>query len=137
MPELAVGFLAGFFMTAGLVALHLFLQFRKMKTRRMLLIQKNLRQLGLYWSDSESTIKNDEPGASQNDIKKSIRSILISGVGFMFLSWLGFVMQMTLMLSLRYLAVKRIETRLFESELAEKEVSADVSREIVQKLMQS
>lgn len=137
MPEIALGYLVGFVWTAGLVALHLFLQIKKMNGPAMKMLQKNLLKINLFWSESEASVKQHVVGIEESDRKKTIRSILISGTGFTFLSWLGFAMQFTLMLSLRYLAVKRIETRLFESDLVEKEVASEICREIVNKIMQA
>ncbi len=135
MPEIALGYLVGFLLTAGLVALHVFLQLRKLKSAEMILLQKNLKRINLFWSESESAVKDYAEGIDVTDKQKNIRSILISGTGFSVLSWLGLSMQFILMLSLRYLAVKRIELRLFESDLALKELSPEISREILKKLM--
>jgi hypothetical protein len=137
MPELAAGYLVGFLLTAGLVALHVFLQIRKQKSSAMRMLQNNLKKNDLFWCDSESSIQEYRPHAEKIDLQRSIKSILISGVAFMFFSWLGFVMQIILMMSVRYLAVKRIETKLFESELAEKELNPEKSREIIKELMHS
>ena len=118
------------------MGLHMGLQSRKQKSLAMRQVQSNLKKIDMFWSDSESQIKDYFPGAEKSDAEKSIRSILISGLGFAFLSWLGLFFQLVLMISLRYLAVKRVEIRLFESELAEKDLDAVKSREIVAQIMQ-
>lgn len=125
MPELAVAYAVGMLATLLLVGFHIFLQTRKQKSSTMRLVQVNLKKINLFWSESESDIKDYSPGLEKQDAEKSIRSILISGVGFMALSWLGLLFQFILMLSLRYLAIKRIERNLFESEIAEVELSAE------------
>lgn len=137
MPEIAAAYAAGIFLTFCLVGLHIYLQSHKQKSLAMRQVQNNLKKINLFWSESESEIKAYEPLAEKQDAEKSIRSILISGVGFIFLSWLGFFLQLILMFSLKYLAVKRVETRLFESELAEKDLDAEKSRDLVAKIMQS
>lgn len=175
MPELAAAYLIGMILTLCLMGVHLFLQLRKHRSQKMRQVQANLQKINLFWSDSESAIKEryhskldgesdtkecdqpksgnesdikqsrvdaDEGDPEKNDVEKedlekSIRSILISGIGFAFLSWLGLFLQFVLMASLRYLAVKRIEIRLFESELAEKDLIAEKSRDLVTKIMQS
>jgi hypothetical protein len=137
MPELALGYGIGFIATLCLVGLHVFLQTQKQKSRPMRQVQANLKKIGLFWSETESSIKNDEAGGEKHDAQKSVKSVLLSGTWFVFLSWLGFFLQLIVMISLRYLAVKRLEVRLFESELAEKDLSAEKSREIATQLMQS
>jgi len=137
MPELAAAYAIGFLMTLCLVGLHIYLQSRKQKSASMRQVQANLKKINSFWSETESQINEYVAGAEKKDAEKSIRSILISGIGLAFLSWLGFLFQFVLMLSLRYLAVKRIEIRLFESELAEKDLDAAKSREIVAQIMQS
>lgn len=131
MPEIAAGYLIGLLLTAGLVALHIYLQTRKQNSLAMRYLQMNLKKINLFWSESESAIKDYTPGAEKIDAQKSIRSILVSGVGFIFLSWLGFLFQFIIMLSLRFLAVKRIERRLFASDLTEKELNPDTIQKFV------
>lgn len=137
MPELAAAYGVGLILTLCLMGLHMFLQSRKQRSPEMRQVQSNLKKINLFWSESESQIKDYAPGAETKDAQKSIRSILVSGIGLAFLSWLGLFFQFVLMLSLRYLAVKRLEIRLFESELAEKDLDAEKSREIAAQIMQS
>lgn len=134
MPELAFGYLVGFIITALLVALHVFLQIQKQKSTSMRLVQSNLKKINLFWSESESSIKKYEVDGEKKDFDKCIKSILISGFGFMFLSWLGFLFQFILMLSLRYLAVKRVETNLFESALSKQEHDIPAIQQLVSML---
>lgn len=119
------------------MGIHIFLQLRKQKSPQMRMLQTNLKKLNLFWSETESQIKEYAPGFEKLDSEKSIRSILVSGIGFAFLSWIGLFFEFVLMLSLRYLAVKRIEIRLFDSDLVEKELDVRKSREIVDQIMQS
>lgn len=128
---------AGLILTFCLVGLHIYLQSRKQGSPEMRQVQANLKKINLFWSEAESQVKDYTRGAEKKDAEKAVRSILISGVGFAFLSWLGLFLQFVLMLSLRYLAVKRVENRLFESDLAEKDLDAAKSREIVAQIMQS
>ncbi len=137
MPELAAGYLVGFILTLCLMGLHIYLQSRKQKSPAMRQVQSNLKKINLFWSDSESEIKDYIPGAEKSDAEKSIRSILVSGVGFSLLSWLGLFFQFVVMISLRFLAVKRIETKLFQREIAEKELNTEKTREFVNQIMQS
>ncbi len=134
MPELAVGYLIGVLATAGLVALHIILQYRKQSSAEMRFIQRNLKKINFFWSDCEAAIKEYTDSAEKKDIDKSIKSVLLSGIGFMFLSWLGFIFQFIVMLSLRYLAVKRIERNLFASEIAQKDLSPNRIQELISKI---
>ena len=70
MPELAVGFLAGFFVTSLLVGLHIFLQIKKQNSKPMRQVQANLQKINLFWSDSEVDIKPWSHGAEKLDSKK-------------------------------------------------------------------
>ncbi len=135
MPELAFGYLIGFAATTFLVALHIILQVRKQHSKKMQMVQLNLRKNDLFWSDCESSIKSYSVLAEKEDLEKSLKSIFISGAAFVFMSWVGFLLQMILMLSIRCLAVKRIERNLLASELAEQDVPADQVSTIVKKLM--
>jgi hypothetical protein len=137
VPELAFGYLIGFAATTFLVALHIFLQVRKQQSVKMRFIQKNLRKNDLFWSDCESTIKTYSVQAEKDDLEKSLKSIMISGAAFVFMSWAGFILQLILMLSIRFLAVKRLERNLFESELATKDLTREQVVTISNQLMES
>lgn len=137
MPELAIAYAVGFVLTLCLMGLHMILQSRKQQSQKMRQVQFNLKKINLFWADSESEIKEYSLGSEKADAQKSMRSILISGIGFAFLSWLGLFLQFVLMISLRFLAVKRVEIRLFESDLAENDLDAAKSREIIDQIMQS
>jgi hypothetical protein len=133
MPELAVGYLVGFIATLLLVGLHVFLQIKKQQSAPMRIAQSNLKKLNLFWADSEADLKSYVAGSEKIDLSKSIRSILIAGVAFVFMSWLGFFLQLMVMLSLRFLAVKRLERNLFNSELVENDLPISTVTEIVNK----
>ncbi|MBC7419744.1 MAG: hypothetical protein H7328_03355 [Bdellovibrio sp.] len=135
MPELAAGYLLGFICTLLLVGLHIVLQTRKQKSKAMRQLQSNLKKINLFWSDSEADLKPYSAGAEKLDAEKSLKSILISGAGFIFLSWFGFLFQFILMLSVRFLAVKRLERNLFNSELAEIELSTEMIQQKVQSII--
>ncbi len=134
MPELAFGYLIGFTATLSLVALHIFLQGRKQKSSAMRNIQSNLKKINLFWADSEADIKSYSPGAEKADLEKSIRSICIAGTAFTFMSWAGFFLQLTVMASIRFLAIKRLESKLFDSELAKVDLTPEVAQSEVNRL---
>lgn len=86
-------------------------------------IQSNLKKINLFWSESESSVKSLTEDSERKDFEKAVKSILVSGIGFSFLSWLGFLLQLMVMVSLRFLAVRRIERKLFEGDISKKELS--------------
>lgn len=131
IPEMAAAYLTGLVPSAALTALHLYLFRRKIKSNEMTCLQTNLQKVNLFWSESNGEISTLEQGTPAQSERKYFRNVLIFGVFFFFLSWIGFFVQLLIMISLRYLAMPRVERALFASRLAAEELSeADVRKEL-------
>lgn len=125
LPELAVSYVAGATASASLSGLHIFLFKRKTKTKEFQQLQNNLSQCDLFWSETESNVKSGNFKSLQKDYSQYIKSVLLSGALFMALTWLGFFLQLLMMISIRYLAVSRREQQIFSSDLVTKVQSKD------------
>jgi hypothetical protein len=118
VPEVAAAYIAGLVPSSALTALHLFLFRRKIKSQEMQTLQANLHKVNLFWSESNGEISTLEQGTPTQSERKYFKNVLIFGVIFFFLSWIGFFVQLLIMISLRYLAMPRVERALFASRLA-------------------
>lgn len=131
IPEIAAAYVAGLVPSSALTGLHLFLFRRKIKSKEMRCLQINLQKVNLFWSESNGEISTLEQGTPTLSERKYFRNVLIFGVIFFFLSWIGFFVQLLIMISLRYLAMPRVERALFASRLAADELSeAEVRSEL-------
>lgn len=130
-PELAAVYVVGLVPSASLTALHLFLFRRKIKSEEMQTLQVNLQKVNLFWSESNGEISTLEQGTPAQSERKYFRNVIIFGIIFFFLSWIGFFVQLLIMISLRYLAMPRVERALFASRLAEEDlIESEVRKEL-------
>lgn len=118
IPEIAAAYVTGLVPSSALTGLHLFLFRRKIKSKEMICLQNNLQKVNLFWSESSGEISTLEQGTPALSERKYFRNVIIFGVIFFFLSWIGFFVQLLIMISLRYLAMPRVERALFQSRLA-------------------
>lgn len=131
VPELAAAYVTGLVPSSALTALHLYLFRRKIKSAKMHTLQVNLQKVNLFWSESNGEISTLEQGTPAQSERRYFKNVIIFGIIFFFLSWIGFFVQLLIMISLRYLAMPRVERALFASRLAneempEKEVRAEL-----------
>jgi hypothetical protein len=124
LPELAAVYVIGLPATAALTGLHAFLYRRKMKSAEMSNIQSNLRTIGKYWSDSESKIKEFSEDSFAQDQRAYGKTVLWLGLFCFGFSWIGFFLQLLVMVSIRYIARPRLERAFFSSELAYKKLTS-------------
>lgn len=131
LPEMAFGYAVGMVPSAALTGVHLSLHHRKIHSPEMRRLQENLGKVGLFWCETESRIRPLKPESLQKDFAKYQRSVILLGGLCLFLSWLGFLIQLGIMASIRYLAISRMEKRLFQSPLIDKALSAsEVQKQI-------
>lgn len=123
LPELAVAYVTGLPANALLSGLHAFLFHQKMRSNAMAQVQTNLAKLDLFWSDSESKVKRIGETNQTTDKASYYRTVLRLGVICFFMSWLGFFLQLLVMISVRFIARPRLEKALFSSELAQQNLS--------------
>ena len=131
IPEIAAAYVTGLVPSSALTALHLYLFRRKIKSKEMHCLQSNLQKVNLFWSESNGEISTLEQGTPALAERKYFRNVIIFGVFFFFLSWIGFSVQLAIMISLRYLAMPRVERALFASRLAHQDLpESDVRSEL-------
>jgi hypothetical protein len=118
MPELAAAYTVGFLLCLMLTTLYIFLRERRRSSRAALTVQKNLKKLNLFWSDSTDQILVLESDSAEAEARKSRSAIGITGFILSLLSWAGVFFLLVIMLSERFLARSRRERRLFGSLLA-------------------
>lgn len=131
MPELAFGYLIGFTLCTCLVGFHYHLQLKKINSKKMFFIQKNLSQVNFYWSETNAEIQTLTTDSVFIDNRNSLKTILIFGLACMVLSWLGLIFQFIILISIKSLAIKPIEKKLFLSDLALKELTIKEIQDII------
>lgn len=125
LPEMAVGYVAGWIPNVTLTAIHYELHRRKMRSERTQRVQRNLRHVGSVWIESETNIKEWIDGREERDLRKYRRGVLLLGIAGLVLSWIGFFFQLLIIFSMRFIAQSRTEQLLFGSKIAEKDLSPE------------
>ena len=131
IPELAAAYVTGIVPSAALTGLHLYLFRKKIKSPEMSTLQQNLQKVNLFWSESNGEVSTLEQGTPAQSERHYFKNVMIFGIIFLFLSWIGFFVQTLIMISLRYLAMPRVERALFASKLAHQNLNeAEVRAEL-------
>jgi hypothetical protein len=125
LPELADIYLIGFVACWIVSGIHLYLIHQRKSSQKTLLVQKNLKKIGKFFSENSATIEDYFEGCYKSDHKKALFSILIFSIIFGFLSWFGFIFNLIYIISLLWLAKPRLEKQLYQCPLAEKELDAE------------
>lgn len=128
MPELAAIFTIGLFCSLLLTLTHYFMVARKVNSAGWIQLQKNLILIGSYWSEARGALEKHEAGLVELDLQRFYRQIWILGGLLVMLSWLGFFLQILIIISLRYFLRSRTELKLFNSILVEQDLTADQVR---------
>ena len=117
---MAISYSIGLLPNLGATGLHFYLHGRKMNSDAMLELRENLSAVGGYWNDSKNRIEVLKPHSLQEDIWSYRKGILTFGAICFLMSWLGFFIQVMIMISLRYIVISRFEQEILHSELAKK-----------------
>ena len=125
LPEMAVSYSIGLLPNLGATGLHLYLHRRKMLSPGMKQLRHNLSQIHCYWNDSKNRIENLRKNSFQEDLWAYQKGVFIFGALCFFMSWLGFFIQVMIMVSLRYIVISRFEQEIFSSELAAKSLATN------------
>ena len=133
-PELAVSYVIGWIPSLTLTGIHFHLHRKKLHSPATINLQKNLRQAGLYWNETDSRVQEYKEYSAEKDKTASRRSITLMGTFSFFLSWIGFFFHLLILFSIQILAVSRLEKALYSSELAQREVSSAELQSILQDL---
>lgn len=127
-PEMAVAYVAGLIPSTLVSGAHLLLFKRRINSPPVRLLQNNLAEVGLYWSESSASIRECREGSAKRDEQLYLRGVKILGLGCFFLSWVGVFFHLLILLSLRYIAMPRLERALMRSSLATRSLSAEETR---------
>lgn len=131
LPELAVAYVVGAAAAGGLLCAHTHVASKRSRSKEMSNLQNNLSLLGLYWSERSSQALKLEEGNPRDEHQRYMRDLLIFGFMGVALSWVGFFFHFVIFISMKYIAVPRIERDLFSSRLArEKLTFVDVENEL-------
>lgn len=133
-PELAVSYVIGWIPSLTLTGVHFHLHRKKLNSPATINLQRNLRQAGLYWNETDSRVQEYKEYSAEKDRAASRRSITLMGTFSFFFSWIGFFFHLLILLSIQVLAVSRLEKALYSSELAQREVSPTELQNILQDL---
>lgn len=111
-PELAAAYIIGWIPSLSLTGVHFHLNRKKFRSEPSQTLQKNLRQAGLYWNETNATVQEYREGLEDKDFAASKRSIFLMGIFSFFTSWIGFFFHLIILLSVQTLAVSRLERAL-------------------------
>lgn len=134
MPELAAAYAIGVIASFGLSTLFVFLWTRHRARPQMKLLNANLAKADLYWSERQDRLLPLFPNTDTDDHQTARRSLVWTSLGLSFLSWIGFLFILILMVSYRFLARSRTEKLLTESMLTSQ---TNLSRDEVSRLMEN
>ncbi len=134
LPEMAAAYVVSLVPNAALTGLHLFLYQRKSRSPKVRQLQSNLGKIGLHWTETEGAIVSFTEESFAKDARKYRRSVFLLGGFCLVLSWLGVITQLIVMASLRYLAVSRLEQRVFTMDLSKNDLLLEATRARVEEL---
>jgi len=97
---------------------------RKRKSKQFLQVQKNLRSVNLFWSAVEDNIKKYSEEQELKEARKESATFRVITISAIFLSWPGLFLLLVIFLS----PSSRLQKRVFESVLSEKDLSAQEVR---------
>lgn len=132
-PELAAAYIVGWIPSLTLTGVHFHLNRKKVQSTASQTLQKNLRQVGLYWNETNAAVQEFREGLPDKDYAASKRSILMFGLFSFFTSWIGFFFHLIILLSVQTLAVSRLEKALFVA-LSTREMTVSETQAALQDL---
>jgi hypothetical protein len=122
--EIIVGiYLTSFCLSWCLIGLGLLKLRRQERSSGRQFLNRNLRLIDLYWSNTRNEFVPWTDTAEAEDRARSFRQLLFIAGGLSFLSAFGLLMNIILMLSIFVIARTRMEKRLFASPLAHEELT--------------
>lgn len=128
MPELAVIYLAGVLSSFLVTLCHHWLIYRKISSAHWIQLQRNLIRSGCFWSETRGELIRHSEGASEMDLQRLVRQVYLLGGLMAFLAWLGFFLQIVIIISLRFLIRSPLENKLFDSKLVQREFTGQEVR---------
>lgn len=134
IPELTAAYLSGMVPAAAMAGTIALVQARKAKSKQTQTLQANLALLSYQWSDRQSAIVMLSERQKEKEAKLAARGNSLMFAFGIFASWLGFLILLLLFVSMNYIAVPRVERRLYESDLANKILAPDQVEAILKEL---
>lgn len=123
-PELALSYVVGWIPSAAVTGMHFYLHRKKVHSSTYQQLQKNLRKVGFIWRESRSDIETFAEGKEARDLALYEKNLLLMGTFFFFLSWVGFVFNLIILVSMHKLAISRKEQKIFASPLTDRDLEA-------------
>ena len=133
-PEMAAGYVVGVIPSLCVTGLHYWLHKRKTHSPAFRQLQNNLAQVGKLWSDTQSRVMLLSESSEAQEQAAFMKSLKIMGFLFMLLSWVGFIFNSIILLSVHKIAVSRLEQKVFSSELCQKSLPADTVTGLLKEL---
>lgn len=125
MPELAFIFLLGSVLALVAGVLFTLTQLSRYSSTPYRFLQQNLAKIQLYWNDLEGAVGPHGEQPSGREYRRARATYITFTVIAVLLSWLGFVFLLLMWLSIRKLVKPRLETELFRSELAQRDLPVE------------
>lgn len=125
MPELAFIFVLGSVLALVAGVLFTLTQLSRYGSIPVRFLQQNLEKIQLRWNDLEGAVAPYENGVADREYRRARATYLTFTVIAVFMSWLGFIFLLLMWLSIRKLVKPRLETELFRSELAQRDLPAE------------
>ena len=130
-PEMAAVYTIGLIPSALVTGAHFLLHHKKLQSPAFQQVQRNLNLEDCFWSETQGTVvalhganaHAFEGDLMANDVDQYRRSLKVMGVVMFFLSWPGFLFHLLILISIRWLAVPRLERKIFASPLAQRDLS--------------
>jgi len=130
-PEMAAGYIVGVIPSLCVTGLHYWLHKRKTNSPAFRQLQDNLAQVGKLWSDTQSRVLLLTESSEVQEQAAFIKSLKILGFLFMLLSWVGFIFNSIILLSVHKIAVSRLEQKVFSSDLCQKSLPPGTVTELL------
>jgi hypothetical protein len=135
MPELAAVYFIGLMVGLVCTATFVFYLKRRQKKSAYIILQYNLRKVGLFWSDNQDRLINWSHEVEMAEQADAGRSITLTGILLSAFSWPGVLFFLIVIFSVLVLARSRSEKRIFSSDLSKSELDAQAVRSVVSSLL--
>ena len=118
MVEIVLGvWIVCFILSMCLVTWNYFSILKKLKSSRLINVNLNLKKINQYWSVTNENFETLEQDCIEKDKARALKSAIM--LGFLGLtSFIGFLLLLAIVVSLRFLIKERRTTAVFQSELA-------------------
>lgn len=123
-PELAAMYVVGWVPSGTVTGLQILWHRKKVKSAPYRQLQRNLQKVDLLWRESTAQIEPFRKGKELQDLQNYEKNLLLMGVFFLLLSWLGLIFNLIVLFSVHFIAISRHERKIFASELTSQDLAA-------------